>query len=188
MMMRSDDDDAGGGGVVVVVVVVVVALAAVAVAVAVLVVHHVLLLMMCLACLMVQATHTCVYIYIQHIHIYIRILDRWLNIPVVSLTSLKCSRHGQHLSCSSFVPALKVWLRPATRCDLHPPATKWISTNILLVKEVLHQLRCSFSHYLNKGFYTSEVVVWDFWTINSMIMKLILSDAQDFGYPFRSFR
>ena len=35
------------------------------------------------------------------------------------------------------------------------------------MEDILHQLIGSLSHYL-PGFYTSQVVVWDFWTINSM--------------------
>ena len=38
---------------------------------------------------------------------------------------------------------------------------------VLLMDEILHQLIGSISYHL-QGFYTSQVVVWDFWTINSM--------------------
>ena len=42
----------------------------------------------------------------------------------------------------------------------------WHRSVILLMEEILHQLRLAACLPLFTGFYTSQVVVWDFWTIN----------------------
>ena len=43
---------------------------------------------------------------------------------------------------------------------------------LLLMEEILHQLVGSFSHYLRRVLCIQTVVVWDFWTINSIYFNI----------------